>query len=120
MTTPQIKVVDEQPGAYRLMREARIIVPQFDNDGHSIQGTIEKLDAALCRQFHGFTRIPAHGGWQHPDGHIQTEASWVYEIACDTSEATADKLRTLVEHVRDRARQLCVYCRFPDGHVELI
>ena len=93
-------------------REAVLITPITDFQ--------HELDIVLLRDFGGFTRTPAMGGWRDPSGVDHTENVCVYTIAMLDMPLCRARLRGIARYYRVKAKQQSVYVRWPNGRVEFI
>lgn len=102
------------------MREARLILPNADNDAKPLTAAHAWLKGELIGAFGGYTATPSQGGWRGPDGRIYEEAGTAYDIACEEDGACAAYLRKLAQRIGRMARQEAVYLRQPNGVVEIV
>lgn len=102
------------------MREALIILPQFDNDKHSLKHVRARLSKSLMHAFGGCTIRTAHGSWLDGHGHPVIEPVWEIVAACDDTPANAAAIRALAIDAGHEGKQEAVYCRLPSGDVEII
>lgn len=66
-----------------------LYVPASYNDGRTVPNRwVVQLESDLAREFGGFTRTVASGGWIAPDGRTIIEPMFLY--ACDIDNSTAD------------------------------
>ncbi len=99
------------------MREARLILPERDNDGNSLTGVHEALQDRLCDAFGGFTLTYGKGGWKNDAGLLFREAVYIYDVAVKDAGAG---LRQIAQDLRVAARQEAVYLRLPTGDVVFV
>lgn len=100
------------------MREARLILPNRDNDGNTLAQCHAYLKGALIGAFGGYTATPSQGGWKGPDGRIYEEAGTAYDVA--VADGCESYLRELAGNIGRMARQEAVYLRQPNGVVEIV
>lgn len=100
------------------MREARLILPNADNDGQPLSFAHDWLKGELIGAFGGYTATPSQGGWRSPNGTIYEEPGTAYDIACD--DGCDAYLRGLAQRIGRLARQQAVYLRQPNGVVEIV
>lgn len=107
--------------AVRHLREARIVLPEFGNDGSPLCGAggpVTRLEGMLVKLFGGYTRTEGVGAYMNGGGHTITESVIVYDVACYPTQKGL--LRTLAETFAHEAKQEAVYLRYPDGIVEFV
>ena len=102
------------------MREARIILPEDDNAGASLNAVHKKLESRLCDAFGGFSRTSGVGGWNNQHGTTFTETVRIYDIACENSLQSCHALLALARWLRAEARQEAIYLRQPGGEVQFV
>jgi hypothetical protein len=73
-----------------VIKEARIILPVFDNRGYTLDAVHARLQRKLAHYFGGFTATDARGGWVATGGELIKEQVTVYDIAVD--DQNKDKL----------------------------
>ena len=103
-----------------MTREARICLPQFDNNKCSLAGVRDQLAAVLAEAFGGFTLLEGQGAWIGPEKQVYDGPVYVFEIACPDDGKTADALRFVVSMFKAIAEQEAVYLRLPSGEVEFV
>lgn len=99
---------------------AKIIVPQYDNDGSSLQELVNETANRLCEQFGGATVISAIGHWKSGNGHHHREPVYIIESAAPVTEATQHLLRELVRPLLEATDQEAVFVQYADQEVEII
>lgn len=102
------------------MREAMIILPQFDNDKQPLKSVRAHLARALMHAFGGCTITTAHGSWLDDKGHPVIEPVWQLVSACDDTKANVQSIRALAIDAGHKAKQAAMYIRLPSGDVEII
>jgi hypothetical protein len=102
------------------MREGLIIVPQHDNDGHSLQHVKHYAELALAKSFGGVTVNSAKGSWVNPRGELVTEPVWQMTVAYDPTPANDAKLASVARYVGHEGKQHSVYLRYADGAVQIM
>lgn len=103
------------------MREARVILPMYDNDGHSLEHVHTYLKQQLCLAFGGYTAIKSFGGWMdRKTGKLYEEEGTAYDIACDDTQVTKDVLLGLAQILINLASQEAIYLRLPNGDVQIV
>ncbi len=102
------------------MREAMIILPQFDNDHKPLKPVRAHIAKALMHAFGGCTIRTAHGSWLDAKGHPVIEPVWELVAACDDTPANAHAIRALAVEAGHEGKQQAIYCRLPSGDVEII
>jgi hypothetical protein len=102
------------------MREAMIIVPQFDNDHAPLKHVRAVVAKRLMAAFGGCTIRTAHGSWLDSKGHAVIEPVWEIVAACEDTPANVHALRATAIDAGHMGKQEAVYCRFPSGDVEII
>jgi hypothetical protein len=100
------------------LREARIILPVQDNDGHPLAGIHAVLQSRLIEAFGGYTAIDCRGGWQSPNGTLHNDPGTAYDIACADDPSTEATLRALAHLLLIGTLQEAIYLRLPSGAVE--
>lgn len=104
-----------------MLREAKVIVPEFDNDGNSLSEVHEWVSGALNDAFGGVTVTKGDGAWRGPSGKLYKEPVLLFLVACSPLEEDSYKeLRAVVAYVLRNGKQKAVYVQFPDGSVEII
>jgi hypothetical protein len=101
------------------MKEARIIMPVFDNDGGSLDVVHRWLKNQLANTFGGYTTLPALGGWSN-EGNAQEERVIAYDVAMPDVPANHRLVERIATELLDRGKQQAIYVRFPGGEVKLI
>lgn len=102
------------------MFEARIILPQNDNQGREISAVNKLLASRIVSEFGGVTVTLGHGMWKDPKGRVVAEAVVVYDIAVVPGAATEYALEQIAAEACINAGQECVYLRYPDGEVVFV
>lgn len=102
-------------------KEARIIVPQTDNDGISLKWLQSQFEDKIVSKFGGFTLQEAQGGWHS----IQTrktylEAVWLYDLAVEDNKQVESELIAIAARLKKEGRQEAIYLRLPAGKVVYI
>ena len=105
------------------MRECRVIVPMFDNDGERLSEVHQGFQKALCKEFGGYTRSHGHGGWVNDDGNVREERVYIYDVAIKNDRLVEDQeliLVALIQQLRIDAKQEAIYYRRPNGEIALL
>lgn len=102
------------------MQEAKIIVPDRDNDGHDLSALRNKIAAEMVSDFGGATEVSANGLWRDPTGKVIAEPVTQLVAAADECPATDAALRGMADEINRISRQAATYVRYPNGHVEII
>lgn len=100
------------------MREGRIILPVFSNEGKDLDALHTKVQDALVGAFGGFTATQAYGGW-HDKGMTQKEDVVVYDVAGEEGSFTNMLLDSVADFILSESDQHSVYVRYPDGNVKI-
>ncbi len=103
-----------------MFTEARLILPNLDNNGDSLDVTHDVLAEYLIDAFGGFTSQAVQGGFKGEDGTVYREAGTAYDVALDDSADNQAYLRGIARWAAGAADQECVYLRQPSGAVEFI
>lgn len=101
-----------------MLKEARIILPAYDNTNNPLTGEHTKLRMALTVAFGGFTLTLGHGTYVTRDGAISREPVSIYDVAMPDDDNAV--LITIAGRVAFAARQETVYVRLPDGTVHFV
>lgn len=84
------------------------IIPTVDNDGRPFPAfAFAQLQEDIADSFGGWSRAEGVGGWLTPDGVVQTEKHFRYEVALAPGQ-----LLDFDEFLRSKARtfgQACIY-----------
>jgi len=103
------------------MREARIILPLYDNDGVDLQAVHRSLKTRLCAEFGGYTATPSMGGWIDNTGKLYEEPGIAYDVAVpEANIGTIETLRDIAAIAGRKAMQKAMYLRLPTGKVEIL
>ncbi len=102
------------------MREALITVPQFDNDGASLEPILNDVMMQLVEAFGGCTVVAARGAWKGPDGKLYAEPVNQVISAVEPSAETDATLRRIAIAAGEAGEQLAMYVRFSDASVEIV
>ena len=103
------------------MREARIILPLYDNAGIDLQDVHRHLKTRLCAEFGGYTATPSMGGWIDNNGKLYEEPGIAYDVAVPEADITViETLRDIAALAGRRACQKAMYLRLPTGKVEIL
>lgn len=102
------------------MREARIILPKIDNNGHDLASAHAALARDICRAFGGVTASDTRGMWVGYDGTLYDEPGTAYDVAMDATEENAATLRDLAVRYGQLCGQEAVYVRYTCGTVEIV
>ncbi len=101
------------------MREAKIILPTFDNAGNEMSEAHAQLKAALLRNFGGYTQSIGVGAWHNPsDGEVYNDHLVIYTVAMHDWHAY--KLTLIAEHMISITDQECIYTVLPNGDVYMV
>jgi hypothetical protein len=98
------------------MREARIIFLIADGTSIPSQRAIDKINFA----FGGCTIVQGHGSWRAPNGEYQQEVVKIVDIAYEQNTASDAKLYDLAWAFCQDAKQVEVYLRYGNGHVQMV
>lgn len=104
------------------MRECKIVLPLFDNDGRPLEKTNEALLTRLVDTFGGCTRVLATGSWVGPNEVRQDEDVYVYTFAANAvhnDEAVDKTIKHIATLFGIGARQKAVYWTGHDGEVHI-
>lgn len=102
------------------MREACVILPQYDNNGASLQRVKRYVEKTLAKQFGGFTCVNAHGGWINGRGETVQEPVWQFIVACEPTADNDAKLTSIARYIGTEGKQEAVYVRYASGDVQII
>ena len=103
------------------LQEARIIIPQKDNDGNELTDIREQLALKLAAKFGGFTKFEAEGCWIDENGKLIGEPVDVFEVAADAlNEDTAVDFFDIAKWAKEAAEQKVMYLRLPGGNVNFV
>lgn len=98
------------------MREARLILAEYEQDGTVIGSDVEPaLTKKLVDAFGGYTASWATGAYKMNDGSIKKEIVVSFDIAMEDHLWPA--LTQIAIWLCGAANQECVYARSPDGEV---
>ena len=103
-----------------MLREARIILPNADNDGLPLTMAHAGLARTLCATFGGLTAVPVRGMWVGPNGKLYDEPGTAYDVAADDTPANRAALIQIARDVGQRCQQEAMYVRFPSGDVTIL
>lgn len=101
------------------MREALVILPQFDNNGSSLDDILQEVIVRLGECFSGCTVREATGYWTN-GGKVFHEPVWECVSAYQPGMEGDNKLRSVAEFIGEKAEQLAVYLRYASGQVEIL
>ena len=111
----------DTPAAPAPLREARLIVPLFDNRGASLTDTLVKVEHRLTAVFGGCTVIRSvFGSWVDNGGKVFREPVYVFDVAVQDTHANRETLRAIAVFAAVHGRQQSVYLRLPSGDVEFV
>lgn len=103
------------------LREARLIVPLFDNHGRSLISLLRNVEARLTSNFGGVTVLrQVFGAWQDPQGKLYQEPVYVFDVAAPDNITSSIALRGIAKFAATEGGQLAVYLRHPSGTVEFV
>jgi hypothetical protein len=104
-----------------MLREAKIIVPEFDNDKNSLSAVHRGVAKHLQQAFGGVTITKGDGSWFDPsDGEIYSEPVLLFYVACEVEQSSFDILSEAAAYVKKVGKQKAVYVNFPDGSVKIV
>lgn len=104
-----------------MLKEARIVMPDFPLDGHPDPKAHSVLKAALVNTFGGYTASHGTGGWMAPDGRLMMDSVAIYDVAINAERGTDLAQLAQIAATAGRAlKQQAVYVRYPDGDVEIM
>lgn len=67
-----------------MIRESKLILPLYDNDGNDMAQQIAHVEDALLQQFGGYNRSASNGAWRDNDsGKVYRDACYTYVIASE-------------------------------------
>lgn len=95
------------------MKEARIILP-VDAKG------VFDAETTIVNTFGGYTIYNARGRWIAPSGQPFDEAVAIVDIAYEPSNENDAKLYDIAWKFREDAKQVEVYLRYGNGHVQMV
>lgn len=103
------------------MKEAKLILPQYDNSGNPLNAQRVRIESSLLDHFGGYSATQSVGVWRDPKTNkTYHEESITYVITADWSDvANADHLRWIAQNAAESIAQECIYMALPDG-VEFI
>jgi hypothetical protein len=99
------------------MKTGQLILPLYDNNGHSLSIVHADLRAQLRQLFGGFTAYEGTGSWASDNG-VVNEPVMVYLIAMERQRGP--ELRRLAGIMAREACQACVMIVTPNGDVEFV
>jgi len=103
------------------MKEAMVICPQRDNDGHGLGHVKHYAVLSMCKAFGGCTVSSAQGTWEAPDGTLVTEPVWQLVSAYDEADKANDaKLTSVALYIGHEGKQQAVYTRYASGEVAIL
>src|SRR5258708_18003721 len=97
------------------LKEARIIF-SIDRQLNVIQVAVN----ALVKAFGGVTSFEGRGIWTAPSGQPILEKVLLADIAYEGSEENDAKLYDIAWKFREDAKQVEVYVRYGNGHVQMV
>lgn len=98
------------------MKEARIILPiPFQNATAGIN-----VQNALMEAFGGFTVYTGSGQWKAESGQPISEYVTIVDVAYEPSDENDAKLYDIAWKFREDAKQVEVYLRYGNGHVQMV
>ena len=108
-----------------MRREARIILPCFDNKGTSLENVKRVLEIKLAQEVGGYTLITSgRGSWMNGEDtflrQVVTETVWVFDIAVHDNAGNNEALRCIAVALKDDAKQDAIYLRLPNGEVHFV
>lgn len=99
------------------MKEARIIAPIVVNN----LDPLPKLQTALRGAFGGYTIYTGVGAWTIPSSKQPlSEEVAIIDIAYEPSDENDAKLYDIARKFREDAKQVEVYLRYGNGHVQMV
>lgn len=96
------------------MKEARIIFPSTMFNAVSI------AHSALLKEFGGYSVYNGSGEWRAPSGQPLFEDVIITDVAYEPSDANDAKLFDIAWQFRQDAKQVEVYLRYGNGHVQMV
>lgn len=102
------------------MREARIILPRFDNDDVALTEVHTWLRRQLAGAFNGFTAADADGYWLGEKYTVYSERVTFYDVAMAPTGSNDLILRNVARVCGIMAKQQAVYVRYASGDVDII
>lgn len=109
----------KRPITPTVLREARIILPVFGNDGKSLADVHQRLRIFLAMEFEGYTSFSGFGGWMN-GASLQEEQIRIYDVAVEGTSEDHLKLLYLCQRLREDAKQDAIYLRDSGGNVHII
>ncbi len=103
------------------MKEAKIILPQNDNDGNDLSAVHQKFGTALVEKFGGATvTFGLLGLWRDPEGKTVSEPVAEYLVAMNDDAQSREHLREIALRLGHEAKQKAIYIRHANGDVNFI
>lgn len=105
------------------MKEAKIILPLFDNDGAALHREIEQIEYELLCEFGGYSAVNTRGAWRdQATGKVYHDSHVTYTLAARWDDLVdcgglvkADILLNIAAKAATIMRQVCIYVALPDG-----
>lgn len=102
------------------MKEARLIVPEFDKRVNHLTRLHHLTAAYLTQNFGGYTRFYATGGWVDRSGAIIKEPVVIFDVAMEDTTHNEALMRGWAMFIAREADQSAVYLRHASGKVEFV
>lgn len=96
------------------MKEARLILPS------ARLSAVSTTHAALLKEFGGYTVYHGSGEWAAPSGQPLFEDILITDIAYEPTDENDAKLYDIAWQFREDAKQVEVYLRYGNGHVQMV
>lgn len=95
-----------------------IILPDFDNDGASLEIVRQGIESEILDIAGGFTSSCVTGTWRGPHGDDFHDTSKLYTIACDDDKA--ELIQACVPSWCERMKQECIYVELVHAQVAFV
>ena len=100
------------------LREARLVVPGFNNSGIHDPAIIAEVRRRLVMFFDSYTETTAVGAYVMPSGETKAETVHLFDIAAGYD--SLHTLRSIAKFVAHEMDQEAVYLRHTSGVVEFV
>jgi len=102
-----------------MLREAKIIVPNYTNDGRPLGALQAEVGRRLHKAFGGMHTFPVSGIWTDPkDGQEYAEGSFAFITAATPDIPYVDEqLRQIALYAAQEGQQEAIYLQLPSGRV---
>ena len=104
-----------------MIRESKLILPLYDNDGNDMAQQIAHVEDALLQHFGGYNRSASRGAWRDSvSGKVYNDSCCTYVIASEWDLAeNFIALRQVARYAASLMTQECIYMCL-DGSVEFV